>query len=359
MVAFPGSWVDMAHSLQPFEATVNQMSIPAELLYPISHQQSEEGALRDAGEAANPRDEEKPDDLSEVPLWLFGHGKRLLTATLHADRWNAIASGRDEDPLVSCLMVTRERLALALRAIRCFQAQTYPRKELVIVDDDPDHTLRDAVQALGDPRIVHLCETSLNRPLGALRNQAVERARGEFVCQWDDDDLSHPERLAMQMAAIQVTRADACTLVRQQLLFPDRQRFAISVRRIWESSLVCAKNKLPRYPELRRGEDTPVTEEIVRDCHVALLDAPSLYTYVFHGGNTFDAEHFEAHWQSATERHEGASYEVKLGALCAALPQEAATDVLTSSQAVSPESTFMPKVYPSQCFGDVFALRQK
>src|SRR5262249_44932299 len=39
---------------------------------------------------------------------------------------------------VSCLMVTRDRLALAKRAIRCFAAQTHPDCELVVLcDGDP------------------------------------------------------------------------------------------------------------------------------------------------------------------------------------------------------------------------------
>jgi hypothetical protein len=40
-----------------------------------------------------------------------------------------------DDPLVSCLMVTRDRLTLAKRAIRCLARQSYPLVELVIVTD--------------------------------------------------------------------------------------------------------------------------------------------------------------------------------------------------------------------------------
>jgi glycosyltransferase involved in cell wall biosynthesis len=35
--------------------------------------------------------------------------------------------------------------------------------------------------------------------LGALRNISLESARSEIICQWDDDDYSHPGRLAIQV----------------------------------------------------------------------------------------------------------------------------------------------------------------
>ena len=42
---------------------------------------------------------------------------------------------------VSCLMVTRNRVDLARRAVTCFEAQEWSDKELVIVDDgDDDYT---------------------------------------------------------------------------------------------------------------------------------------------------------------------------------------------------------------------------
>ena len=37
--------------------------------------------------------------------------------------------------------------------------------------------------------------------LGAARNLTVDTARGAYVCQWDDDDLYHPERLRIQYEA--------------------------------------------------------------------------------------------------------------------------------------------------------------
>jgi glycosyltransferase involved in cell wall biosynthesis len=45
------------------------------------------------------------------------------------------------EPLVSCLMVTRDRPHLAERAVHCFARQTWQCRELVIIDDgDVDYS---------------------------------------------------------------------------------------------------------------------------------------------------------------------------------------------------------------------------
>ncbi|HEY4988196.1 MAG TPA: glycosyltransferase, partial [Opitutaceae bacterium] len=60
------------------------------------------------------------------------------------------SDGRDERPLVSCIMPTYNRRRFAARALRCFLGQDYPEKELVIIDDGTE-SLEDLVPR--DPRI--------------------------------------------------------------------------------------------------------------------------------------------------------------------------------------------------------------
>lgn len=222
---------------------------------------------------------------------------------------SALSRVEDDPPRISALMVTRNRPKLAQRAIHCFQRQTYPNKELLIIDDDPDDTLYRSVIALNDPDIVPIRLPDIGRTLGALRNLAVERASGAYVCQWDDDDLSHPERLRVQMALLQLCHANVCLLQREQLWNPDFRQFAISKYRFWEGSFLCAKAVMPAYPDVRKGEDTDVILDLVQNQPVVLLDYPELYTYVFHGANTFEQAHFATHWRRATARYEHSAYD--------------------------------------------------
>ncbi|MEU6651938.1 glycosyltransferase [Streptomyces sp. NPDC046900] len=258
-----------------------------------------------------------------VPFWASQELQPLADGLLSLDaqrrRW---ASGAPA-PTVSCLMVTKDRSSTARRAISCFRAQTYSNLELVVVEDGTDDTLEQHIRELSDSRIRHHRLPPEGRPLGELRNEAVDRATGAYVCQWDDDDLYDPERVETQMAAILALGAEACFLARERLWWPARHKLAISCARVWEGSMVCAKERLPRYPAQRRGEDTPVAEEVVSTCRVVSVDAPELYTYVCHGGNTFNESHFEEHFEVATEIWvERGAYIERLLAMATRLPIE-------------------------------------
>ena len=211
----------------------------------------------------------------------------------------------DQDRMISCLMVTRDRYAHALQALHAFRRQTYPYRELIIVDDGADARLANEVERLSDPRIRILRRPDRRETLGVLRNVAVGAASGRYVCQWDDDDLYDPLRLEMQMSALQGAQAKACLLSRWMIWWPGTDQVAVSRQRVWEGSLLCEKSALPPYPELRSGEDTPAVEELCRRVRTVYLDQPRLYVYVAHGANTFGSSHFDEHWSAASRRFEG------------------------------------------------------
>ncbi len=262
----------------------------------------------------------------QVKLSLLVRGQIISTMAMEIERYRDLLYQADELPRVSCLMVTRDRSKLAKFAVSCFRRQTYPNRELVIVDDGQDDTLEQWVSELADDQIVYIRlpdegyfrfqpDEGQSQSLGQLRNIAVARASGDYVAQWDDDDLSDPIRLETQMAALSALNADACLLEREQLWWPRSQRLAYSTRRLWEGSFIAVKAKLPPYPNQRRGEDSPVIEQITGRQRVAVLDYPGLYTYVFHEGNTFANEHWEQHWLAATESFEGGLYAAALETL--------------------------------------------
>lgn len=110
------------------------------------------------------------------------------------------------EPLVCCVMLTRDRPELAARAIRCFEAQTYKRKRLLIWDTSVE------THEHGGPRIIHEFPQMRGATIGELRNVANRYASTHYVAaadrpdlfaHWDDDDWSHPMRLAEQVALIE------------------------------------------------------------------------------------------------------------------------------------------------------------
>ncbi|MDX3229813.1 glycosyltransferase [Streptomyces sp. ME19-01-6] len=277
-----------------------------------------------------------------VAFWTSQDLEPCATGTVDLDAQRRRWAAGSPAPRVSCLMVTKDRLPLAKRAIRCFLAQTYTRAELVVVDDSADGALEDHVRALADPRIRFHRLPPEGRTLGELRNIAVDLATGSYVCQWDDDDLCDPERLEVQLAAVLGLGATACFLARERLWWPARRKFAISGVRVWESSMLCAKDVLPRYPEQRRGEDSPVAEAVVRGGRSVSLDAPELYTYVIHEANTFDEPHFTSLFDAATRLWPtDSAYTDQVHAMAARLPLDPA-DVLEAEDAPADASTDAP-----------------
>jgi len=105
------------------------------------------------------------------------------------------------EPLVTCVCITRNRRAWLPQAIACFELQTYTNRELLIVAEGED--VSDLVPT-EDSRIQLLCCGALLLT-GPKRNWANERAQGELIAHWDDDDYSAPGRLMDQVVRLEQT----------------------------------------------------------------------------------------------------------------------------------------------------------
>lgn len=150
----------------------------------------------------------------------------------------------NKQPLISCLCVTYKKPLLLKRAIACFEAQNYRNKELVILYEDHDietiHFLR--THALSS-RVRQVCVPGTpKKTLGELRNIAIQSALGEFVCQWDDDDWYHMNRLTCQYNAIENSNAGGSLLTRWITFNGHSKNAFVSNRRHWEGSVLCRKS---------------------------------------------------------------------------------------------------------------------
>ncbi len=203
----------------------------------------------------------------------------------------AQVKAEERGPKVSCLMVTQgSRFALAREAAREFLRQTWPHKELVVVDDSEDSRLERWIHNQAGADIVFVRLPPGRHLLGELRNIARDCASGEWIAQWDDDDHSHPDRLATQLHLALSVEADACLLQRTNVAVAGGG-MAILQRRLWENSHLTRREVMPAYADKSRGEDTPAVVEVAGKSRMVVADIPHLYVYSMHGGNTYGSGH--------------------------------------------------------------------
>lgn len=102
-------------------------------------------------------------------------------------------------PLVSVVLTTRDRPHLLPVALRCFAQQTYPNRELIVVDDGLDHPVEVASLPTEGARVLRVPPGT---PLGVKLNHGVDAARGRLCMKMDDDDWYAPEYLATSVDAL-------------------------------------------------------------------------------------------------------------------------------------------------------------
>lgn len=211
------------------------------------------------------------------------------------------------DPLVSCLMVTLpvpQRFAYARASIEAFCSQTYSNTEMVLIINGGTASgrqrLKEHVAALNRSNI-RIIEPEGELSLGVLRNMSVENAIGDVLCQWDDDDLHHPERLQFQVGALLLGGYDALLLqdVMQYFPGPDKlywTNWSATPAGGHPGTLIARSKAEIRYPTIgqdaRLGEDLRVALALKEQGKIGYLAAmPHLFIYVSHGENSWNSEH--------------------------------------------------------------------
>ncbi len=219
-----------------------------------------------------------------------------------------------EGPTVACVMLTCDRPEYARRAVECFRSQTYENKQLLIFD-----TGNDSAGYFGDYDDVSHRWADLSwqsKTIGELRNEANVSTCRDILIHWDDDDWSHPNRIAEQVALLQSSGAD-CVGYREMLFWDERktgswmlegmaplnEAWLYSVpspswvlgtsfcywRRVWE------QHKFPDLPRLVDGKPVPdsASEDVIWRRGVRCAGYSSLtpdgYPRMIariHGGNT-------------------------------------------------------------------------
>jgi glycosyltransferase involved in cell wall biosynthesis len=188
--------------------------------------------------------------------------------------------------LVTAVMVTgmsRSRYDMAKIAIECFRQQSYPHRELLIVNHGPV-SLHTGERELRELRV----RKGEDETVGDLRNLALEHAHGDYVIAWDDDDWYAPGRIEAQLAA---QSGDGAVVLANQIRVNLLNGCAVYERsaRGLSGTILHPRNVPFRYRRWIRGSDMAFMNSFP---NVNVLEnEPSLYVRFYHGLNLWDAEH--------------------------------------------------------------------
>jgi hypothetical protein len=105
-------------------------------------------------------------------------------------------------PTVTVLMTVYNGLPYLFEAIESILNQTYTDFEFLIVDDASTDGSVEVIQSYRDTRI-RLVRNSVNLGQAQSLNRGLEEADGDYVARLDQDDRSHPDRLAEQVSAFE------------------------------------------------------------------------------------------------------------------------------------------------------------
>ncbi len=114
-------------------------------------------------------------------------------------------------PKISIIIPTQHRTHLLPAIIDCFNKQTWWNKELLIFDDTPNGQSAIAQLQNKYPNVIllHIEETC---SIGSKRNQLIQKASGELIAHFDDDDYYAPTYIETLAKALISSNADMIKL---------------------------------------------------------------------------------------------------------------------------------------------------
>ncbi len=120
----------------------------------------------------------------------------LLTLVIH---WSKMS--QPIMPTISVVIPAYNAEKTILETIESVRQQTFTDFELIVIDDgSSDHTA-ELINAIADDRLRLFSYE--NGGLSIARNRGIDRASGEFIAFLDADDLWTPDKLELQLEALQ------------------------------------------------------------------------------------------------------------------------------------------------------------
>lgn len=138
-----------------------------------------------------------------------------MTASTHE------AAKRDPDgdaPLVSVVVVNRNRAELLADCLRSLLDQSYPKLEIWVIDNGSEDKSLQVLDSFAEPRLQWI-SLQENQGFAGGNNLAFQKVRGEFVALLNNDAVADPGWIAALMKAI--ASSPSVGMCASKILFAD------------------------------------------------------------------------------------------------------------------------------------------
>ena len=105
-------------------------------------------------------------------------------------------------PRISVVIPTYRRARSTVRAVRSVLVQTIDEIEVIVVDDASGDGTAEAVEAIGDDRVIVL-RRQMNQGPCAARNRGIHEAKADFIALLDSDDELLPRSLELRLRCLE------------------------------------------------------------------------------------------------------------------------------------------------------------
>ena len=219
-------------------------------------------------------------DTRDKLIWDVSRENGIYLISHFSDNWAIERPAMDElKPLVTAVMPTcKGREKMAIFALKQFQRQSWPNKEMVIVNEGTEWISN------GEDNIIEVMVQEKRYANGGLHNIGDGIANGDYIIRWDDDDIHHPDRIKIQAEATIITASNCSTLGQRIHYFMDED--IAFIKPAMSCGLILYRNERKKYlTELHGGSDEVFFKEYYSHNVTKLDNWPGIYVRIYHGIN--------------------------------------------------------------------------
>jgi glycosyltransferase involved in cell wall biosynthesis len=194
-----------------------------------------------------------------------------------------------EYPLVSAILLAGQTPFSAIKAtIACFQAQTYPYKELIIVNNAPTHFKAVSLNLTAE-RDIFLIDTPMELSAGMARNYGIAAANGQILAQFDSDFWHAPTRLESQIATLATNEAQVVVLATtlSHSFISGRSSYHTNPKNAILNTMVFLRPTQIDYPNVEKHEELGLLNKLQHIGYSTIsMPVPDLACKLYHSSTS-------------------------------------------------------------------------